>query len=129
MRYVAKFLLLFIVLCTSACINVEPQKPVIVNGVAGYLEKVRLPQDSRITIAIIDLNTPGAIVAQKSFNVARVPVPFKFLLPAESIDRSINYAVVASIQYKGQLIFQTYNKYPVIHNGITTAEVIMKRAR
>lgn len=122
---------LFILMCLtslamSGCVTVKPEPPVIVNGAAGYLEKIVLPQGSEITIAIIDLNTPGVVIAQKSFNIARAPVPFKFLLPAQSIDKRINYGVVAMIKYQEQVIFQTYDRFPVINNDKYTTEVLMK---
>lgn len=122
---------LFILMCLtslamSGCVTVNPEPPVIVNGAAGYLEKIVLPQGSEITIAIIDLNTPGVVIAQKSFNIARAPVPFKFLLPAQSIDKRINYGVVAMIKYQEQVIFQTYDRFPVINNDKYTTEVLMK---
>ncbi|KEK28619.1 hypothetical protein SXM_1678 [Shewanella xiamenensis] len=110
----------------AGCVTVQPEPPIIINGAAGYLEKIILPQGSEITIAIIDLNTPGAIIAQKSFNIARAPVPFKFLLPAQSIDKRINYGVVAMIKYQDKVIFQTYDRFPVINNGKYTTEVLMK---
>ena len=113
----------------SGCVTVQPDPPVVVNGAAGYLEKILLPQGSEITIAIIDLNTPGVIVAQKSFNIARAPVPFKFLLPAQSIDKRINYGVVAMIKYQDKVIFQTYDRFPVINNDKYTTEVLMKAVR
>lgn len=113
-------------LLVSGCVTVEPEPPVIINGAAGYLEKILLPQGCEITIAIIDLNTPGVIVAQKTFNIARAPVPFKFSLPAQSIDKSIQYGVVAMIKFQDQVIFQTYDRFPVINNGKFTTEVLMK---
>ncbi|QSX41913.1 YbaY family lipoprotein [Shewanella cyperi] len=110
----------------GGCVTVEPPKPVIVNGAAGYLEKLLLPPDSNITIAIIDLDTPGVIVAQKSFNIVRAPVPFKFILPAETVDKGINYGVVAMIKNQGRVLFQTYDRFPVISNDKYTTEVIMR---
>ena len=121
-----KSIILLCMLVLTACVTVKEKPPVVVNGAAGYLEKLPLPQGSAITIAIIDLNTPGLIVAQKNFNIVRAPVPFKFLLPADSIDSSINYGVVAMIQYQGRVIFQTYDRFPVINNGKYTTEVLMK---
>ena len=113
-------------LFVSGCVTVEPEPPVIINGAAVYLEKILLTQGCEITIAIIDLNTPGVIVAQKTFNIARAPVPFKFSLPAQSIDKSIQYGVVAMIKFQDQVIFQTYDRFPVINNGKFTTEVLMK---
>lgn len=120
---------LLVTFALSGCVTVQPDPPVVVNGAAGYLEKILLPQGSEITIAIIDLNTPGVIIAQKSFNIARAPVPFKFLLPAESIDKRINYGVVAMIKYQDKVIFQTYDRFPVINNDKYTTEVLMKAVR
>ncbi|MDR8523142.1 YbaY family lipoprotein [Shewanella fidelis] len=121
-----KSIVLLCVMLLSACVTVEEKPPVVINGAAGYLERLALPQGSAITIAIIDLDTPGVIIAQKSFDIVRAPVPFKFLLPADSIDSSVNYGVVAMIQYQGQVIFQTYDRFPVINNNKYTTEVLMK---
>ncbi|ABL99576.1 YbaY family lipoprotein [Shewanella amazonensis] len=110
----------------SACVTVEEPKPIIINGAAGYLESVVLPPNSTITIAVIDLDTPGIIIAQKTFNVVRAPVPFKFILPAETISSNVNYGVVALIKHNNQVIFQTYDRFPVIHNNKFTTEVVMK---
>lgn len=119
------FVFIFVV-ALSACVTVEPPKPIIVNGAVGYKEKIMLPPGAVINIAIIDMNTPGAIIAQKTFEVARVPVAFKFILPPETIDKKMNYGVVAMITYRNHVIFQTYNRYPVINNGLFTTEVIMQ---
>ncbi|GGQ35544.1 YbaY family lipoprotein [Shewanella litoralis] len=113
----------------SACVTVEQPKPVIVNGYAGYLEKIALPQGCKINIAIIDFNRPGVIISQKNFDVARAPVPFKFILPAELISSGVDYGVVAMITYNGKAIFQTYDKYRVINNDKYTTEVLMKRVK
>jgi len=123
---IKRALVLLCVMMLSACVTVTEDEPVIVNGAAGYLEKIALPKGSSVTIAIIDLDTPGAIIAQKSFDIARAPVPFKFILPSETVSSSINYGVVSMIQYQGQVIFQTYDRFPVINNGIYTTEVLMK---
>ncbi|MGB0894478.1 MAG: YbaY family lipoprotein [Parashewanella sp.] len=124
-----KIFVLLLLGLVSACVTVEKAEPVVINGAAGYLERVPIPIGSNITIAIIDLDTPGVIFAQKNFNVATAPVPFKFILPAESIDKSVNYGVVALIKNQNNIIFQTYDRYPIINNGKTTVEVIMKMAR
>lgn len=116
-------------LMLSGCVTVEPEPPVVVNGYAGYLEKVALPAGCIVNIAIIDLNTPGSILSQKSFDVARVPVPFKFTFPAEVIDSSVDYGVVAMITCQEQVFFQTYDKFEVINNNEFTTEVIMKPVR
>ncbi|PKG74032.1 chaperone for general secretion pathway YbaY [Shewanella sp. GutCb] len=121
-----KWTILLCLLTLTACVTVTEAPPVMVNGAAGYLEKIALPEGCSITIAIIDLDTPGVIVAQKSFNIVRAPVPFKFLLPEESIDDSIHYGVVAMIQFNNQVIFQTYDRFPVISNDKFTTEVLMK---
>ena len=113
----------------TGCVTVVPDAPVVVNGYAGYLEKVALPQGSKIYIAVIDINTPGAIISQKSFDIARVPVPFKFIFPAEAIDKNVDYGVVAMITYQEQVIFQTYDKFEVINNDKFTTEGLMKQVK
>ncbi|MBM7073288.1 YbaY family lipoprotein [Shewanella sp. 202IG2-18] len=124
-----KFFLMCCALFLTACVTVEPPKPVEVSGAAGYREKIALPMGSSMTIAVIDLDTPGAIIAQKNFNVAVTPVPFKFILPAKSVKDDVNYGVVALIKNGNKVLFQTYDRYPVINNGKNTVEVIMKMVK
>jgi putative lipoprotein len=118
-----------IAMMLHGCTTIEPEKPIIVNGYAGYTEKITLPKGCKINIALIDFNTPGAIIAQKNFDIARVPVPFKFSLPAGLISRGVDYGVVAMITYQGNAIFQTYDKFRVINNGQFTTQVLMKRVK
>ncbi|RLV59725.1 chaperone for general secretion pathway YbaY [Parashewanella curva] len=124
-----KLLILLMAMSLTACVTVQKPKPIVINGAAGYLQKILLPMNSMFTVAIIDLDTPGVILAQKTFNVATQPIPFKFILPAESIDKKVNYGVVALIKNQDRVIFQTYNRYPIINNGKTTVEVIMQPAK
>lgn len=114
-------------LMLSGCVTVKPAAPVVVNGYAGYLERIALPQGCKINIAVIDFNTPNRVISQKTFDIARVPVPFKFIFPADSIERSTDYGVVAMITFKGKTLFQTYEKFRVINNDKFTTEVIMKQ--
>ncbi|NRD74791.1 YbaY family lipoprotein [Shewanella sp. VB17] len=123
---VIKSTLLVFCLFMTACVTVEETPHVIVNGAAGYLEKVVLPQGCSITIAIVDLDTRNSILAQKSFDIARAPVPFKFFLSPDKIKDDVNYGVVAMIQHKGKLLYQTYDHFPVINNDEFTAAVLMK---
>lgn len=116
-------------LMLTGCVTVTPEEPVVVNGYAGYLENIKLPQGSKINIAVIDFNTPGSIISQKTFDIARAPVPFKFIFPVEAIDKNIDYGVVAMITYQGKVIFQTYEKFQVINNHKFTTEVLMKQVK
>lgn len=122
-------LVIFTLMGISACVTVEPPKPVVVSGIATYFERVAIPKGSTINIAIIDLDTPGSILAQKNYNVAVVPSAFKFYLPKETVKDDVNYGVVAMIKNNGRLLFQTYTRYPVINNGQNIVEVIMKPVR
>ncbi|MBE8167933.1 MAG: chaperone for general secretion pathway YbaY [Shewanella sp.] len=124
-----KLIILFILTSLAACVTVKDEPPIVINGAAGYNERVMLPEGSKITIAIIDLDTPGVIIAQKNFNVARAPIPFKFILPAKSIDDSVNYGVVALIKNQNRLLFQTYDRYQIINNGKFTVEILMKMVK
>ncbi|WP_394129869.1 YbaY family lipoprotein [Shewanella maritima] len=128
-RLITRTLVLFALVSLTACVTVEPEEPVVVNGYAGYLEKIALPKGSVINIAVIDFNTPGSIIAQKTFDIARSPVPFKFIFKEDMIDSDVDYGVVAMITYEGKVIFQTYERYEVINNDVFTTEVIMKKVK
>ncbi|MBR9727434.1 YbaY family lipoprotein [Shewanella intestini] len=118
--------MLFMVVSLSGCVTVPPEKPVVVNGYAGYLDKTVLPENCSVIIAVVDLDTPGVIVAKKNFDIVRAPVPFKFIFKKEALDSDVNYGVVAMIVHGDKLIYQTYDKFPVINNDKFTTEVVMK---
>lgn len=122
-------LLVLLASMLGGCVTVKPEPPVVVNGYAGYLERIALPPGCKINIAVIDFNTPNRVISQKNFDIARVPVPFKFIFPAESIEKGTDYGVVAMITYQGKTIFQTYEKFRVINNDKFTTEVLMKQVR
>lgn len=65
----------------NGCVTVQPEPPVIINGAAGYLEKILLPQGCEITIAIIDLNTPGVVIAQRPLILPAPPCHLNFHYP------------------------------------------------
>ncbi|WP_028110783.1 YbaY family lipoprotein [Ferrimonas futtsuensis] len=123
-------ILLFSLVLTG-CVTVGDTKPemVSVTGVAGAEGVSLLPQGAELTVAIIDANVRGAILAQKNFTVAKLPALFQFKLPKQAIREDADYLVVAMVKLEEKLLLQSYERFPVINNGETVVTVIMERAR
>lgn len=123
--------MLLAVLMLSACVTVsDPEEDKInVGGMVGAQGVSNLPVGSVVTVAIIDVKQRGAILAQKRFSVAKLPTMFKFQLPAEAINKEADYVVVSLVKNNDRLLFQTYQRFPVINNGETMVQVTMERAR
>lgn len=126
MKKIILFLSLLLVL--SGCVAVTPDKPVVVSGAIGYPSNKILPKDSMVTIALVDMNTPGVVIAQKSFAVISQPILFKFTLSPKKIDKKVNYGVVALITQQNKVLYQSYRRYPVINNETFVAKIMLKPA-
>ncbi|MBL6734572.1 MAG: YbaY family lipoprotein [Shewanellaceae bacterium] len=114
------------ILVLSGCVAVKPEQPVVVSGAIGYVSNKVLPKNAMVTIALVDMDTPGAVISQKSFEVLTQPILFKFTLPADKIDDGINYGVVALISHNNNVLYQSYRRYPVISNKTFVAKLMLK---
>ena len=122
-----KALIMLGALMLSACVTVDDKpEPVVVSGAAGFAQNYKLPSNAVATIALIDLNTPGVVIEQKSFRVYAQPILFQFMMKKEDVNPSINYGVVALVSVDDKVIFQTYKRYPVINNDRFITEVEMQ---
>ena len=79
-----------------------------------------------LTAALIDLDTPGKIIKQRSFKAHKQPMFFKFYLAREKVDPAVNYGVAAVISVGPEIVYQTKKRYPVIHNGKMTTHVVLQ---
>ncbi|WP_417346018.1 YbaY family lipoprotein [Ferrimonas sp.] len=118
-------------LTLSGCVTVGDTESelVTVTGVAGAEGVSLLPKGAELTVAIIDAKVRGAILAQKHFTVAKLPVLFKFQLPREAIHEDADYLVVAMVKLEDRLLLQSYERFPVINNGENVVTVSMERPR
>ncbi|TKB49784.1 chaperone for general secretion pathway YbaY [Ferrimonas sediminicola] len=118
-------------LVLTGCVTVGESQPKLVSitGVAGAEGVSLLPKGAELTVAIIDAKVRGAILAQKHFTVAKLPVLFKFQLPEKAIDPDADYLVVAMVKLEDRLLLQSYERFPVISNGERVVTVTMERPR
>ncbi len=125
--WVKRITVMLALLMLSACVTVnEKPEPVVVSGAAGFTQQYKLPSNAIATVALIDLNTPGVVIEQKSFRVYAQPILFQFMMKQEEVDSDINYGVVALVSVDDKVVFQTYKRYPVINNDRFITEVEMR---
>jgi putative lipoprotein len=106
--------------------------PARVTGTIRYLERVALPPDATVHLAIEDTSrsdVAGAVIARRAFRPAgQVPIPFAVELPADRIDPRHRYGVRAQIRGRdGRLLWTTTAAHPVLTAGHPTDVVVLVR--
>ncbi|MBY5990703.1 YbaY family lipoprotein [Ferrimonas balearica] len=125
---IKRLLCILFLVSLSGCVTVTEDDEVFVRvtGVAAFKEATLLPEGSRIVVAVIDAATPGVILTQKEFEVAKLPVPFYLSVPESILDKKADYVVWAAIRVNGRPVLQTFKRYPVINNGQLTTELLLE---
>jgi putative lipoprotein len=93
-----------------------------ITGTVAYRERLALPADAVLRLQLQDVSKPGAaatVVATATAMTQGRQVPLAFSLPYDTlhIDPTNTYAVQASIEVGGQLLFANEAAYPVITRG------------
>jgi putative lipoprotein len=96
-----------------------------VTGSVTYRERSALPPDAVVRVQLSDVSRQDAAaipVAQTTVTPAgrQVPLPFELRYDAEAIDSTHTYAVRATIESGGRLIFTTTTASTVITRGRPT---------
>lgn len=97
MRRLSAVLCAALILPLAAC---GADKTVTVKGEASYLEKIVLPPGSMLRVEVVDTRPSGKthVIAEDTFNVTRVPIPFQLEVEAAKIDPNVSYGVRASVR-------------------------------
>jgi putative lipoprotein len=124
MTFRALFLLLGLALfagCQSDEVPPELEDPARVTGTLTYLQRVALPPDSVVHIALFVLSHPGApasLVNEETFvPQSQVPIPFEMWYRRDTIDANRIYALQARIDVGDKTWFKNNELVPVITNG------------
>lgn len=103
----------------------------LITGTAAYRERIALPPDAVLEVALEEISGDGAAV--RVLGTARVEpagqVPIRFEIPYDpaSIDPGRIYSVRARISAAGELLFATDRLNPVISRGRGTQVSLMLR--
>jgi putative lipoprotein len=108
--------------------------PVTVSGTVTYRERMALPQDAVLRIAIEDLSAPGNPPHQLATTVIKtagrqVPIPYQItLMDPTTVDPKHEYALRVRIEsHDGALMFINDTRYGVLTNGVVKQDVVVKR--
>ncbi|GAA5193259.1 YbaY family lipoprotein [Ferrimonas gelatinilytica] len=127
-----KYLVMMLMtLALSGCVTVkEPQEQFVrISGVVTFKEATLLPANSSILVAVIDADSPGVVLEQREYQVAKLPVPFFFTVPEEMVDNKANYVVWAAVRVQDKILLRTQKSYPVINNGVFNTTVLVEPVR
>lgn len=102
-----------------------------VTGTATYRERMALPPDAMLHVALLDVSLQDAAaleLASASYDLGGVPAAFRLDYDADDIDDRMTYAVRAWITVGERLMFTTTMHYPVLTRGEGDhVDVVMER--
>jgi putative lipoprotein len=108
--------------------------PVTVSGTVTYRERMALPADGVMRIAIEDLSAPGTtprVLASTAIQTAgrQVPIPYQItLMDPTTIDPKHEYGLRVRIEARdGALLFINDTRYGVLTNGVVKQDVVVKK--
>ncbi|MFO7169320.1 MAG: YbaY family lipoprotein [Chloroflexota bacterium] len=112
----------------------QPPTAATVTGTVTYRERIALPPDARVQVLLLDISrqdAPATQIAEALIEpgARQVPIPFTLTYDPRQIDERNTYAVRATIEAGGQLLFTTTEAVLVITQGHpTTVELVLQRA-
>ncbi|MEK9498057.1 YbaY family lipoprotein [Photorhabdus sp. P32] len=113
----------------------NPMKRSFVEGNINILQRMALPADAVLTVALSDvslLDAPSVTLSQKVERLGGKQSPFHFVLPyqPDKIKPGARIVVSASVSLHSRLMFVTDTAYEVINNGKTKdIEITLKAVR
>lgn len=101
-----------------------------ITGTVAYAQKIGIPPESIVTVQLLDVSIPdrpGDLLAETRFESANVPLPIAFTLPYDPSTIAFNhtYAVHATIEVDGVVLFETTQNTAVLTNGAPTQVDLM----
>jgi putative lipoprotein len=108
----------------------DPNTGGVVSGTVAYRERIALPADAVVEVALLDVTRADAsspVIGQTTVQPAgrQVPLPYSIQYDPTRIEAGHRYAVRASIRSGGQLILTTDTAYHVITQGNPTRADLM----
>jgi putative lipoprotein len=102
----------------------------MVNGTVAYRERMALPSGAVVEVRLSDVSRQDGtapVIAETTILTAghQVPIPFELRYDPRKIDPKRSYAVRATIQSAGRMMFTTSTAYPVITRGNPTQVNLM----
>ncbi|WP_238399016.1 YbaY family lipoprotein [Photorhabdus bodei] len=113
----------------------NPMKRSFVEGNINILQRIALPADAVLTVALSDVSladAPSVTLSQKVERLGGKQSPFHFVLPYQpnKIKPNARIVVRASVSLHSRLMFVTDTAYEVINNGKTKdVEITLKAVR
>jgi putative lipoprotein len=108
-------------LCASVAGPQQSDSTLELKGTVTYLERMLLPKAASVRILVLDATDrpEGTLIKEQLIATEgrQIPIPFKVLLPAASIDPERRYSVKAEILIGGKVWFTTKKAVPVLTHG------------
>ncbi len=134
---VAGLLLAFgLAACATSGNEPLPAEPALTGKVTGsvtYRERIALPPDAVVEVALLDvsrMDVAATTIAQQIIvPLHDVPIPFELDYDPAAIDARLVYAVRATIRRGGNALFVTDRHYPVLTRGHPeTVDLVLVRS-
>ncbi|MDC8785262.1 YbaY family lipoprotein [Roseateles koreensis] len=103
----------------AATVTSEVADMFVIEGTASYRERIALPPAAVLHVSVLDVSladAPAKVLAQidRPLNGAQVPLPFNFKIPKAAVNAQHRYAVRATIDLDGKLLYTTMDHYGVL---------------
>jgi putative lipoprotein len=126
-KFFALLFTLILALVVTACTTLVPNDNDMgtVTGSLAYRERIALPNNARITVALSDvskMDVAAEVISSQAFMSEGKQAPYDFSLgyKLQDIKSNHTYAISARIEVNGKLIFITDTANHVITDASTT---------
>lgn len=103
-----------------------------ITGNVSHRERLALPEDATVVVRLegaARFNRPARVISEVRFIAGGAQSPFAYSLPySDAAVRTGNFAVEAEIWVGGKLRFASSDAYPVIRNGKTRVDILVRSA-
>ncbi|RXJ73915.1 lipoprotein-related protein [Veronia nyctiphanis] len=119
------------ILIFTACSGTASERDLAeVKGSVSYLQRIALPPNAKVTITLGDVSmadAPMKVISSSSYMTEgkQVPLPFSLFYAKSQIDPKRTYAVQATIEVDGKLMFVNDTAYNVITDAQNTVNLDM----
>lgn len=112
----------------TACVAVEKEKDILVQGIVVFDEDVKIKKNSLLTVGLLETETEEMIY-KYSKDVTKKGMSYQISILESDIRKNKHYQIVAGIYYNNKLTHINKYKQEVINNEVFKLSTIMTKKK